>query len=97
MLIGSEPQKTSLLACTDGGTARVLQVKEPLTNQVNADADQVFYVVGGSGSVRVRDHDYKARAGLVRADSAGRAVRRATRRQEPAHRADRHDGCGVHG
>ena len=49
-LIGSEPQKTSLLACTDGGAARVLQVKEPMTNQVNADADQVLYVVAGSGT-----------------------------------------------
>jgi mannose-6-phosphate isomerase-like protein (cupin superfamily) len=63
-LIGSEPQKTSLLACTDGGTARVLQIKEPLANHVNADADEVFYVVAGGGSVRVRDLDYKAGPGL---------------------------------
>ena len=63
-LIGSEPQKTSLFACTDGGTARVLQIKEPLTNHVNADADEVFYVVAGGGSVRVRDLDYKAGPGL---------------------------------
>jgi hypothetical protein len=62
-LIGSEPQKTSLLACTDGGTARILQVKEPLNNQQNPDADQVIYVVAGSGIVRVRDQDYKASAG----------------------------------
>jgi hypothetical protein len=54
-LIGSEPQKTSLLACTDGGTARVLQVKDPMNNQVNPDADQVLYVIAGSGTVRVRD------------------------------------------
>jgi len=64
-LIGSEPQKTSLFACTDGGTARVLQIKEPLTNHVNADADEVFYVVAGGGSVRVRDLDYKAGPGLL--------------------------------
>jgi mannose-6-phosphate isomerase-like protein (cupin superfamily) len=63
-LIGSEPQKMSLFACTDGGTARVLQIKEPLTNHVNADADEVFYVVAGGGSVRVRDLDYKAGPGL---------------------------------
>jgi Carboxypeptidase regulatory-like domain/Cupin domain len=62
-LIGSEPQKTSLFACTDGGAARVLQVKEPITNQVNADADQVLYVVAGSGTLRVRDQDYKAGPG----------------------------------
>ena len=61
--IGSEPQKTSLLGCTDGGTARLLQVKEPMNNQVNPDADQVLYVVGGNGTVRVRDQDFKAPAG----------------------------------
>ena len=62
-LIGSEPQKTSLLACTDGGTARVLQVKDPMANQVNADADQILYVIAGSGVVRVRDQEYKATPG----------------------------------
>lgn len=62
-LIGSEPQKTSLLACTDGGTARVLQVKDPMSNQVNPDADQVLYVIAGSGIVRVRDQEYKAGPG----------------------------------
>jgi len=64
-LIGSEPQKTSLFACTDGGAARILQIKEPLTNHVNDDADEVFYVVVGSGSVRLRDQDYKAGPGLL--------------------------------
>jgi mannose-6-phosphate isomerase-like protein (cupin superfamily) len=62
-LIGSEAQKTSLLACTDGGTARILQIKEPMNNQVNADADRVLYVVAGSGTVRVRDQDHRAAPG----------------------------------
>ena len=95
--IGSEPQKSSLLGCTDGGTARLLQVKEPMNNQVNPDADQVLYVVGGNGTVRVRDQDFKAPAGILRADSARRDVRCAARRQESARRAGRDDGCGVHG
>ena len=62
-LIGSEPQKTSLLACTDGGGARILQVKEPLNNQNNETADQLLYVVAGAGVVRVRDQSYKADPG----------------------------------
>ena len=62
-LIGSEPQKTSLLACTDGGGARILQVKEPLSNQTNEAADQLLYVVAGAGVVRVRDQSYKADPG----------------------------------
>jgi mannose-6-phosphate isomerase-like protein (cupin superfamily) len=61
--IGSEPQKTSLLGCTDGGAARLLQIKDPLTDQVNPDADQVLYIVGGNGTFRVRDQDYKTAAG----------------------------------
>ena len=62
-LIGSEPQKRSLVACTDGGTARILQVRDPLNNQTNPDADQLFYVVAGGGVVRVRDQDHKATPG----------------------------------
>lgn len=60
----SEPQKMSVFACTDGGTARLVQVKEPLSSVVNQDADQVLYVVAGSGIVRVRDQEYKATSGL---------------------------------
>jgi cupin domain/carboxypeptidase family protein len=59
----SEPQKSSLIACTDGGGARILQVKEPLTNQQNDTADQLLYVVAGAGTVRVRDQAYQAEPG----------------------------------
>jgi mannose-6-phosphate isomerase-like protein (cupin superfamily) len=59
----SEPQKSSLIACTDGGAARVLQVKEPLNNQQNDTADQLLYVVAGAGTVRVRDQAYQAEPG----------------------------------
>jgi len=62
-MIRSEPQKLSLLACTDGGAARTLQVKDPMTNHVNAEADEVLYVVAGSGIVRIRDQEYKADPG----------------------------------
>ena len=62
--IGSEPQKLSLLACSDGGTARLLQVKEPLANLQDDTADQLLYVVAGVGAVRVKDQSYKAGSGL---------------------------------
>jgi hypothetical protein len=62
-LISSQPQKTSLIACTDGGSARILQIKEPLRNQQNETADQLLYVVAGGGTVRVRDQAYKADPG----------------------------------
>ena len=56
-LIGSEPQKTTTIACTDGGTARILQVRDPLNDQAHADFDELLYVVAGSGIVRVKDKD----------------------------------------
>ena len=59
----SEPQRSSLIACTDGGAARILQVREPLNNQQNDTADQMLYVVAGEGTVRVRDQSYKADPG----------------------------------
>jgi mannose-6-phosphate isomerase-like protein (cupin superfamily) len=61
----SEPQKSSLIACTDGGAARILQVKEPLNNQQNDTADQLLYVVAGAGTVRVRDQAYQAEPGWL--------------------------------
>ena len=63
VLRSSEPQKASLIACTDGGTARTLQVREPLNNQQNDTADQLLYVVAGAGTVRLKDQSYKADAG----------------------------------
>ncbi|MGH9373050.1 MAG: cupin domain-containing protein [Vicinamibacterales bacterium] len=62
-LIGGEPQKTTLLACADGGTTRLLQVREPLTEQQHADVDEVLYVVAGSGVVRIRNQDTRMQPG----------------------------------
>ena len=63
VLRSSEPQKASLIACTDGGTARTVQVREPLTNQQDDTADQLLYVLAGAGTVRMKDQSYKADAG----------------------------------
>jgi len=58
-LVRSEPQKTTTIACTDGGTARIFQVKDPLNNDQHADVDEVLYVVAGAGYVRLRDQETK--------------------------------------
>jgi hypothetical protein len=55
----SEPQKSSLIACTDGGSARILQIKEPLNNQQNDVADQLLYIVASPSTVRVKDQTYQ--------------------------------------
>ena len=62
-LIGGEPQKTTLLGCVDGGTSRLLQVREPFNDQQHADADEVLYVVAGAGIISVRGRDIKAGPG----------------------------------
>ena len=59
----SEPQKTTTIACTDGGTARIYQVRDPVTNRQHADYDEVLYVVAGAGVVRIRDQDTKMNPG----------------------------------
>ena len=79
--IGSEPQKISLLACSDGGTARLIQVKEPLANQQDDAADQLLYVVAGGGVVRVKEQSYKAGSGwfIVIPRGAPHSIRREGR------------------
>ena len=62
-LIGGEPQRTTLLACAEGGTARLLQIRDPLNNQEHADVDEVLYIVAGAGVVRIRNQDTKVGAG----------------------------------
>jgi mannose-6-phosphate isomerase-like protein (cupin superfamily) len=62
-LIGSEPIKSSLLACADGGTATVLQVKDPMPEQTHADNDEMVYVIAGEGFVRIRNQDIKVGPG----------------------------------
>ena len=62
-LIGSEPLKSSLLACTDGGTATLLQVKEPMSERQHADNDEIVYVIAGAGIVRIRNQETKIQPG----------------------------------
>jgi mannose-6-phosphate isomerase-like protein (cupin superfamily) len=62
-LIGSEPQRLSLLACAEGGTANLLQVRDPMTGQAHADADEILYVVAGSGVIRIGGQDTRVEPG----------------------------------
>jgi carboxypeptidase family protein len=61
----SEPQKTSLIACTDAGAARILQIKEPLNNQQNDANDLLLYIIASASTVRVKDQTYKADNGWL--------------------------------
>ena len=62
-LIGGEPQRSTLLGCTDGGTARLLQVRDPLTSQQHDEVDEMLYVVAGAGVLRLQDRESKLEPG----------------------------------
>ena len=62
-LIGGEPQRSTLLGCTDGGTARLLQVRDPLTSQQHDDVDEMLYVVAGAGVLRLQDRESRLEPG----------------------------------
>lgn len=79
--IKSEPQKVSLLTCMDSGTARLLQVREPMTNEQHNDADELIYIVAGSGSIHIRGQEHQVEAGwfAVVPRGAPHTIRRAGR------------------
>lgn len=49
----NEPQKMSVLGCTGYSTTRLLQVRDPLEQRTNADADETLYVVAGEAMLRL--------------------------------------------
>jgi hypothetical protein len=51
--VGRAPDKTSALACSTGGPADLIQVREPLAHQPHPDADEYLYVVAGAGGVSI--------------------------------------------
>jgi mannose-6-phosphate isomerase-like protein (cupin superfamily) len=46
-----EPSKTTSVACGATSTTSLLQVREPLKNQVHDGADELIYVVAGTGTL----------------------------------------------
>lgn len=51
--VGKAPSKTSPLACSSGGGAELIQIREPLSHQPHPDADEFLYVVAGSGGASI--------------------------------------------
>jgi mannose-6-phosphate isomerase-like protein (cupin superfamily) len=58
------PGKTSVLACTAGGPATLIQVKDPIVEHVHADADEFLYTISGEGSVSAAGSPHPLRAGV---------------------------------
>ena len=62
-IAGSQPQKTSNVACSGVIESVLWQIREPWQNRRHPDADAMLYVVGGEGSVRMNDRDVPLEAG----------------------------------
>lgn len=62
--IGREPGKTSPISCTPGGTASLIQVREPLDVPAHAEADEFLYVIAGTGAVRIGDRVETLQSGV---------------------------------
>lgn len=61
--IGRGASKASPLACTTGGPAVLIQVKEAVAEPARPDADEFLYVIAGEGIGRAAGHDQSLRAG----------------------------------
>jgi hypothetical protein len=63
--VGREAGKTSPISCTPGGTASLIQVREPLDVPAHADADEFLYVIAGTGAVRIGQHVETLQSGVL--------------------------------
>jgi mannose-6-phosphate isomerase-like protein (cupin superfamily) len=61
--VGRGPSKTAALACATGGSAELVQVREPLKEEPMSDADRFLYVIAGTGNVRIGTQDQPIAAG----------------------------------
>lgn len=61
--IGREPAKSSNVSCATGGTASVIQLRQPLAEHAHADADEFFYVAAGTGSAAVGGKEHALQTG----------------------------------
>lgn len=61
----SSGPKTSPIACTTGGPATLIQVKDPIVQHAHADADEFLYTISGQGSVRAGGRDQPMRPGVL--------------------------------
>ena len=63
-LIGrSDPVSEEVMGESNGATATVLQIRDPLRDRAKADVDQLFYVIAGDGSAVIGDRKETITAG----------------------------------
>ena len=55
--IGRDARRESLLSCSGNERATMIQLNEPLPDRLYENADVVYYVLGGSGTVTIAGRD----------------------------------------
>lgn len=63
--VGRAVGKVSPLTCAAGGTAVLIQMREPLEQHAHDNADEFLYVIAGEGTGRVAGNDHKLQAGVL--------------------------------
>ena len=62
--VGRSGGKASILACASGGSADLLQMRDPYDTHVHP-SDEFLYVVAGEGTGRVEGTEHKLQAGVL--------------------------------
>jgi mannose-6-phosphate isomerase-like protein (cupin superfamily) len=62
--IGSGAVKHSPIGCTATSTSTLVQLRDPLADHANADADELIYVVAGEGTHRVAGREISLSSGV---------------------------------
>jgi mannose-6-phosphate isomerase-like protein (cupin superfamily) len=57
--VGKNPRRESLLSCSGTTRALMIQVNQPTPERMYADADMVYYVIGGEGTMKLNGKDTK--------------------------------------
>jgi mannose-6-phosphate isomerase-like protein (cupin superfamily) len=55
--VGKEARRESLLACSGTTRSAMLQVNQPTPERMYADADVMYYVIGGEGTLKLNGKD----------------------------------------
>jgi mannose-6-phosphate isomerase-like protein (cupin superfamily) len=63
--VGRDPSRLSSISCTPGGSATLVQIREPMPEQRHADADEFLYVIAGTGAVRIGDRVEALQSGVL--------------------------------
>ena len=55
--VGRQPRRETLLSCSGSERAAMIQLNEPLPERLYENADAIYYVLGGEGSVMMNGRE----------------------------------------